>query len=294
MLKTNKQKLVKIAVEGKVAPALATPNRVGHDGFAYSLPAVGSITYNVCVGDSAFGWAADHVEPCVSTILDADRRADKPNAAYNFLACVGNIATITTGAAKGARGVVTGSHGGCEHVLIDLPPRAVEKLTLDDRFQIRTFGQGLKLLDFPEIVVSSLDPKLLAKLKIKASKQKLEVPVAAIIPGKLMGAGLGSAQSVSGDYDLQTADRRALKRHGLDHLKLGDVVAITDHDASYGWRYLEGACVVGVVIHGDSGISGHGPGITTLMTCPTGKIVPKLSKNANIGRYLNIGRYRRA
>ena len=132
MLKTNEKQLVKIAVEGKVAPAMATPNRVGHDGFAYSLPAVGSITYNVRVGDPAFGWAADHVEPCVSTILDADRRADKPNAAYNFLACVGNEAIVVTGAAKGTRGVVTGSHGGCEHVLIDLPPKEVEKLTLDD------------------------------------------------------------------------------------------------------------------------------------------------------------------
>ena len=38
MLKLNETKLVKIAVEGKVAPALAYPNEVGHDGKVHNLP----------------------------------------------------------------------------------------------------------------------------------------------------------------------------------------------------------------------------------------------------------------
>ena len=294
MLKTNEKQLVKIAVEGKVAPAMAYPNSVGHDGRVHNTPAVGGITLNVFVGDPAFGWAADHVEPAVSSILNAEKRADRPNVGYNFLACVGNEAIVMTGAAKGARGAVTGTHGGCEHVMIDFPRRVLEKLSCEDRFQIRAYGQGLALADFPEVVLSSLDPRLLARMGLKAKGTKLEVPVAGIIPGKLMGSGLGEMQTKTGDYDLQTADRRALARHGLGDVKLGDIVAITDHDASYGWRYLEGACVVGVVVHGDSNLSGHGPGITALMTCPTGALAPKKTAGANIGRYLKIGRFRRA
>ena len=37
MLKTNASKLVRIAVEGKVAPALVWPNEVGHDGTGFAF-----------------------------------------------------------------------------------------------------------------------------------------------------------------------------------------------------------------------------------------------------------------
>jgi len=40
--------------------------RVGYDGKAVVVPATGGITPNVRVGDSAFGYLADHVEPGVS------------------------------------------------------------------------------------------------------------------------------------------------------------------------------------------------------------------------------------
>lgn len=293
MMKTNEKRLVMIAVEGRVAPALAYPNSVGHDGRVHNVPAIGGITLNVLVGDSAFGWAADHVEPAVSTILNADKRSDRPNIGYNFLACIGNEARVMTGAAKGARGIVTGHHGGCEHVIIDFPKKALEKLSTEDRFQIRAFGQGLSLEGHPDVTVGSIDPALLARIGLKEKGKGIEVPVSAIIPGKLMGSGLGEGQAKTGDYDMQTADRGALKRHGIDNLKLGDIVAIADHDASFGWRYLEGACVIGVVIHGDSNLSGHGPGISTIMTCPAGKLSPKKTPGANIARLLKIGRFRR-
>ena len=293
MLKTNEKDLVKIAVEGKVAPAWAYPNTVGHDGRVHNVPSSGGITYNVMIGDRAFGWAADHVEPGVTSALNAEKRRERPNLSYNFLACIGNDVRVLTGAAKGARGTVTGHHGGAEHVLLDFPPKTMDKLSLDDRFQIRTLGQGLKLLDFPDVGIRSLDPKLLAQMKIRETRKKMEIPVAAIIPGALMGSGLGELHTFSGDYDLMTSDRRALKRHRLDELRLGDIVAITDHDASFGWRYLEGGTVIGVVIHGDSNLSGHGPGIATIMTSPTGGLAPTLNRNANIGRYLKLGRFRR-
>jgi hypothetical protein len=292
MLTTNRSQLVRIAVEGRVAPALVYPNTVGHDGLVHNVPSLGGITYNVLVGDPAFGWEADHVEPGVSSVLSADKRSDRPNLAYNFLACAGNDVIVMTGTAKGARGTVVGHHGGVEHVMLDFPLAVLEKLSVEDRFQIRTEGQGLKLSDFPDIVLHSLDPRLLAKMAPRTMKGKLEVPVAGVIPGSLMGSGLGSLQAGTGDYDLMTSDIRALKKHGLSNLNLGDLVAITDHDASFGWRYLTGAVVIGIVVHGDSHLSGHGPGIMTIMTSPKGTIAPRVDAKANIGRLLGIGRFR--
>ncbi|MFA4873852.1 MAG: DUF4438 domain-containing protein [bacterium] len=293
MLKTNVKQLVKIAIEGKVAPALAYPNTVGHDGSVHNVPALGGITYNVLVGDPAFGWEADHVEPGVSSILNHEKRNDRPNLAYNFLACAGNEAIVLTGNAKGSRGRVVGHHGGAEHVMLDFAPAVLEKLSVDDRFQIRAFGQGLRLIEHPGVIVQSIDPEVISRIGLVEKGGRIEVPVAGIIPGALMGSGLGSNHARSGDYDMMSSDRKALERNGLTDLRLGDIVAIKDHDASFGWRYLEGAMVIGIVIHGDSHLSGHGPGIATIMTSPSGMIVPAISRSANIGRCLSIGRFRK-
>ncbi len=292
MLKTNKDRLVEIAIEGKVAPALVWPNSVGSDGQVHNLPGIGSITYNVLVGDSAFGWMADHIEPGVSTILNPDKRKDQPNVAYNFLACIGNDVTVLSGNAKGKKGVVTGHHGGAEHVIVDFPKTVLAKLSHDDKFQIRAVGQGLRLFDYPLVTVKNCDPRLLDKMAIADRDGKLEVAVTAIVPGMLMGSGLGTTNTSSGDYDIQSSDVAALAKYGLDTLKLGDIVAIRDHDASFGWCYRKGAVTVGVIIHGDSRISGHGPGVATIMTSSLGHILPKIAKDANIGKHLKLGRYR--
>jgi hypothetical protein len=293
MLKTNVDRLVMIAVEGRIAPALVYPNEVGHDGQVHNVPALGGITHNVFVGDPAFGWMADHVEPCASTITNFEKRNEKPNVAYNFLACIGNEAIVVSGDAKGKRGVVTGHHGGVEHVIIDFPKKVIEKLSLDDRVQIRAFGQGLKFIDHPEVVVSSIDPALAARVARTGPGGRFEVGVCAVIPAELTGSGLGESCVRSGDIDFSTADAAALKKHGLAELKLGDIVAISDCDASFGWCYRKGAVTVGVVIHGDSHVSGHGPGVSTIMTSATGKITAKVDKGANIGRMLGLGRYRK-
>lgn len=292
MLKLNVDKLVRIGVEGTVAPAIVYPNSVAHDGTVYSLPALGGITYNVMVGDSAFGWEGDHVEPCVSAIFNAEKRKERPNVAFNLLSCIGNEVLVIRGDAKGTKGVVCGHHGGVEHVMIDFPAKAVEKLTCDDRFQIRSFGQGLKFVDHPAISVRNIDPALLAKMGICERGGGIEVPVAAIIPGRLMGSGLGTDHPYTGDYDMMTSDPTLLRDHGLDRLKLGDIVAIADHDSTYGPRYLSGGMTIGVIIHGDSRLAGHGPGITTIISAAS-KVTARKDVNANIGRYLKIGRYRK-
>ena len=63
MLRTNNDKLVMISVQGAVAPHVRRQAfRIDSEGVPFALPGVGGITYNVRVGDSAFGWAGDHID----------------------------------------------------------------------------------------------------------------------------------------------------------------------------------------------------------------------------------------
>ncbi|MCJ7767554.1 DUF4438 domain-containing protein [Candidatus Bathyarchaeota archaeon] len=87
-----------------------------------------------------------------------------------------------------------------------------------------------------------------------------------------MGSGLGSNQTHSGDYDIQLFDEKTRKEHKLDSIRLGDVVAIADADYVYGRIYRQGAVSVGIVIHTNCVIAGHGPGVTTLFTCSAGRL----------------------
>ncbi len=75
------------------------------------------------VGDSAYGWAGDHIEPGV-TMKNKDTRE---NAALNIFSCIGNEARIVSGEAKGEKGFVTGSHGGVEHVMVYFEQSVLEK-----------------------------------------------------------------------------------------------------------------------------------------------------------------------
>ena len=291
VLRTNKEKLVKLSVVGEVTSPIygRSPYRISADGQPVVLPGVGGITYNIRVGDPACGWEADHVEPGVSVQNREKEDVYSPaNRAFNILSCVGNEATVVSGDAKGAKGVVTGKHGGIEHVLVDFPPETLEKLLIGDKILIKTYGLGLKLLDFPEIKVMNIDPGFLEALDIKPAGDKLEIPVTHQIPAKIMGSGLGATQTYSGDYDIQLFDKPTVEAYGLEDLRLGDLVAIMDADSTYGRLYRKGAVTVGIVVHCNSVISGHGPGVTTLFTSSKGKIAPRIDPEANIAKILKL------
>src|SRR3989338_11118511 len=105
--KLNIDRLVKVAVQGKPAnPIRYGEFEMDHEGHGHSLPSVGGITYNVKVGDPAFGWRGDHIEPGVSMLLDEEKRTSKQSMALQFLACIGNEVRVVGGAAKGAKGTV--------------------------------------------------------------------------------------------------------------------------------------------------------------------------------------------
>jgi len=292
MLRTNVDKLVKISVMGEVASPVVGRSvyNISATGTPSVLPGVGGITYNLRVGDLACGWEADHVEPGVSVENKENdpRYGQGANAAFNVLSCVGNEATVANGDAKGAKGVVTGKHGGIEHVLVDFQPETLEKLMLGDKILVKAFGVGLKLMDFPDIKVMNMDPYFLEALNPKMNGEKLEVPVAHIIPAAIMGSGLGANQVQSGDYDIQLFDETISEQYGLEDLRLGDLVAIIDADHSFGRIYRQGAVSVGIVVHTNCVTAGHGPGVTSLMTSPSGKIIPQIDAKANIAYLLKL------
>lgn len=294
MLKTNSGKVVKLSVQGKVSyPSGSRGFDVDAEGRPFMLPSIGGISYNVKVGDTAFGWAGDHIEPGVSTLVDGEKRYGQPNLSYHFYSCVGNEAVIVTGKAKGKKGIVTGHHGGAEHVIIDFADDVINQLNMDDKFLVKAWGQGLKLLDYPDIHLMNLDPNLLKKMSIKElSGGRLEIQVAAIVPGHLMGSGVGSTSMGTGDYDIMTTDRDEIAKLGLDKLRFGDFVAISDHDNTYGRSWRRGAVTIGIIIHSDCLFAGHGPGVTTLISTAKQLIRPKVSSHANVAEILKIGRFR--
>jgi hypothetical protein len=294
MLRTNAEKLIKMSVMGEIAsPTIRSIYNVSATGKPMVLPGVGGITYNLRIGDLACGWEADHVEPGVSVENKENdaRSGQAANTAFNVLSCIGNKAIVVNGDAKGAEGTVTGKHGGIEHVLVDFPTEILHKLVPGDRILVKSFGIGLKLIDFPEIKVLNVDPSLLEAWNPQPKDDKLEVQVTHIIPAAIMGSGLGANQVNSGDYDIQLFDETIVKQYDLESLRLGDLVAIIDADHSFGRIYRQGAVTVGVVIHSNCITAGHGPGVTTLMTSSAGKIIPEISAKANIASLLNLRAY---
>ena len=291
-VKTNEDKIVKISVIGEIAsPVKRSPYRITHDGRVVALPGTGGITYNLRVGDLATGWKADHVEPGVSIENKENDARFKTlaNNGLNILACVGNEATVVGRSdAKGEKGTVVGKHGGIEHVMVDFSEEVMEKLVIGDKMQIKAFGQGLELLDYPDIRVMNIDPGFVNKINFGEKNGKLAIPVTHRVPAKIMGSGLGADQVYSGDYDIQLFDEGTNKEYGLDNLRFGDLVAIMDTDHSYGRVYLKDAVSVGIVVHSDCVISGHGPGVTTLFTSTKGIIEPVIDSGANIASILKL------
>jgi len=288
MLKTNQERLICQSVLGEITSPQGSinPYRINPEGHSDIYPGVGGITYNLRIGDPARGWFADHVEPGVSLSNYSQVQGQPgPNRALNQFACAGNIARVISGEAKGKTGRVTGKHGGIEHVLVDFAPEVLEQLAIGDKIQIKAYGCGLQLTEVP-VKVLNLDPALLAIMPLSVGDDgRLEVPVTHIIPARVMGSGIGSSHSASGDYDIQLFDEPTVAEYGLDDLKLGDFVAISDADATFGRIYKTGGVVIGIVVHSDCVLAGHGPGVMVTMSSRTGLIASRIDPEANLKNY---------
>lgn len=291
--RTNRKDLVILTVAGQIAHPVSksSPYRIGQDGIPRILPGSGGIVLNFRIGDRCVGLQADHVEPGVS-IKNFTRTSgtdkDGGNLALNTYACVGNLATILDGPCKDKKGLVTGKHGGVNHVLIDFPTKVLQQLRIGDKIQINAYGVGLRLADHPAITVWNCDPRLLNKWGVQSKPPQLYVPVSHLIPAGLMGSGLGRNNALRGDCDIQLSNPVINRRLKLDTLRFGDFVAIIDADTRYGRTFKKGFTTIGIVVHSDSTVSGHGPGVVTLFSGESQFITPLRDSQANLAIVMGI------
>lgn len=284
MIKLNKKQLIKQAVQGQIIHAYDNYANDNDKGYSRYKPFCESITYDVKIGDPIDGLVGDHIEPAV-TINNANK---DEQAALVKLACIGNEAIVVTGKAEGSKGRVTGKHGGGWNVIIDFDDETIEKLNYDDQILVKSIGQGLELVDYPEIVALSIDPNLFEKIPIGEIDNKLIFPVVTVVPAFLCGSGVGGTLPQAGDLDIMTSDEEIAKKYNIDKLKFGDFVFLEDSDNRFSHSRRKGAVTIGVVIHGDSYIGGHGPGICPVLTCPSNLIVPKIDNESNLVKYFEM------
>ena len=106
-------------------------------------------------------------------------------------------------------------------------------------------------------------------------------------PGEVYVARSGGSPAESNNWDLMTQSPDAIE--DLKDLRLGDIVLLQDILTAYGRGYYEGAVTVGVIACGASNRMGQGIGVTTILTCKEGEVVPMVQPGANISNYLKLG-----
>ncbi len=242
-----------------------SPYRIDADGAPFVPVGDGGLVLGVRLGDSVFGTSGDHVAPgaCLVHPDDAARHA------LVLYACIGNRAEVRTGAAAGAVGAVLGKRGEIGRVITGFDAHDLAAMRPGDQVSVRGIGQGARPGWLPaEVTLMNLDPDLLPQLPVTAGSDGVEVSVAAVIPAKKAGNGLGRpAPAWCLDLQLAAAD-------GIG-LRFGDLVAIGDIDARYNMGYRRDWMTIGVLGHGASPLPGHGPGMTVIATGPARSLRPR-------------------
>lgn len=279
---SNSNSLIKMVVAGYVSqPSFKNPGYIpDNDGKSVIYPGMFGVVNNVKIGDKAFGWAGDHIEPGVS--IDSEHINE--HFALHYLVCTGNKAIVRSGEAKGSIGVVTGEHA---RNLVHFEQKTLDKICVGDQIDIITHGRGLKLLDFPEIEIKKIDPKLLKSMNLKIIDKRLIVDVAIELPIRIMGSG-AELNSEYVDQDLMSGDRSLMKKLKIDQMRLGDLIVINHADHRWGRSFKKEYISIAICIHGDSVMTGHGPGIMTIMTGKRKNLGWNINKNANIKNILKV------
>lgn len=243
-----------------------TPYRVDVDGHPYVPVGDGGIVLGVHLGDLVTEALGDHVAPG-ATLGHPDQAARHGLTAY---ACVGNPLVVRNGAAAGAAGRVLGKRGEDGRVLAWFPDDVLERLRPGDGVAVRAYGQGSRLPGLPDAVeVLNLDPGLAPALGLAPEPDGFEVGVRAVVPSRLAGNGIGRPAQ-QWDVDLAFAPDDPV----LAVLRLGDLLAVADLDVRHNMGYRRGHVTVGLVVHGDSPMPGHGPGLVPLLCGPADLLRP--------------------
>ncbi|CAB5046641.1 unannotated protein [freshwater metagenome] len=276
---TNVEKLVTQILVGEVWPPLSDRHgfRIDANGHAFLLPGMGGVTLGVHCGDIATRMVGDHIEPGLSI----RHSRESVNYALQFLTCIGNIVTVTSGPSRGKEGFVIGQHA---YVLVDMTDSDMSEVTTGDTVSIRAIGQGLKLIDHPNICVKNVSPQLLDGLLGGTNKKgTLDIHVARKIPPQAIGAGSGMVSEYANtDFMGAYPELDESFSLGLESLRIGDVVAMIDQDHSFGRGYREGWITIGVISTGSAALFGHGPGPSTIMSGPAEEFNLVIDESSNI------------
>ena len=285
-ISTNKDRVLTIAVEGRIAPAQpARGYAVTWDGKPKLAIGTGGINYNLKIGDRVFGWArGDRATVGVAAQGGSDNRYGGDS--WLTHASIGNEVRVLGGEARGEKGIVIGKFGN--YVLLHFADPVLDRLAVGDGLQAKACGLGLEIEGFKDVFVHGLAPGLLEKLGIRAAGDRLEVPVVKEIPAEIVGQGAGGG-ALTGNWHIQTCYPPDIKQYGLEALRFGDLVLLQDTQTDYGRGYYRGGATVGVVCSGPSDFSGLGIGVTPILSTRSGKLTAKIDPGANIGKYLGIG-----
>lgn len=279
----NAHELVRASLVGEVtSPVLgSSPYDVDRDGRPFVPVGAGGICYSVRVGSPAAGWAADQVEPGVSIA----NPLDAANEALLLYACVGNAVSVRTGEAAGTRGVVTGKHEAFQlykHVLVHLGADALERVAPGDQLVVHAYGRGMRGDGLPDVACHSLGPELWEAWSPELRDDVLRVRVTRVLPPEVVGMGSGRASGVT------SVALQADASDELAELRIGDLVAIRDWDATYVTGYHEDRVVVAVVGTGDSPVLGNGAAATILLSGPAAVFDFEVDRGANLAEILSL------
>jgi len=301
MFKTNRDSLVATQVVARVShPTLPVQGGMTGsyvttwDGRAKLGIGLGGIKYNVRVGSPCFGWpAAEYLEPGVALKEDEGKPTSPgyqgPGAVattFQAVTCIGNQVTVASGDAKGATGVVTGK--GRNSVLSHFADADLADLSIGDRVKVRAEGVGLELDGF-QGAVFNVSPTFLEALSPDVRDGVLTLPTAKEVPAYATGYGVGGSEAQRGYLCVQSNPPALVQELGLADLRIGDLIALRDTLISYGKGYHRGAVTVGVVVFGASDAAGNGPGVLAIAASKDGKIKPRLTRDANVAKYLKLG-----
>jgi hypothetical protein len=300
MIKTNKDSLIATQVVTKIShPTLPIQGGMGGnfvttwDGRSKLCIGLGGIKYNIQVGSPCFGWPeTEYLEPGVA-LVDAGGKPAAPSyqtpqsvaTTIQTVTCIGNEATVTTGDAKGANGVVTGKGRG--NILAHFNDLDLEKLTIGDKVKIKTEGVGLKIEGFDGDVYN-MAPSFLEALDPEINGDTLTLPATREVPAYAMGFGVGGSEAQRGYLCIQSCPPALVEDLGIGDLKIGDLVACRDILISYGKGYHKGGITLGVIVFGASEKAGNGPGVMAIAASKAGKIKPRIEPNANVAKYLEL------
>jgi len=284
LIRTNKERLLTLAVQGQIAPAQLSGSYVTTwNGKPKQAIGMGGINYNLKIGSKVFGWAS--ADKATVAVAVEGTGSDRSRGAWITYASIGNEARLLSGKARGEKGIVIGKSGS--HVLIHFDDHVVDRLAIGDGIQVKACGIGLEIEGYDDVIVHHASPDFIEKLGIRNLNGKLEVPVVKEIPAEIVGQGSGGS-ATSGNWHIQTCYPPDIKEYGLDELRYGDLVLLQDTQTDYGKGHYLGGATVGVVCNGPSDLSGQGIGVTPILSTRFGKITARVDPNANVGKVFGI------